>query len=248
MPSKLIAAAMLCRAVLILSAVSLSTSSQAIEMAEFGLPSCFERNNPTALVASGTTLFAFATDPAFERKLCQIDTEIPIHSFAGHVLLPDRTWLIVTHAGLYGLKPTGMVVPLEISEAVGATGAAIAANGRVAITTNNHIAIVDTRKGSIDKLLDAANSNRPYVLPYGTMLVGRDDTVVQLSTETGQKIRTIDVEDEVTGIKRRADGIIVIKTLSEVILYDEDLQEYARFAAPQRLSPCLLPRRSGSRC
>ena len=91
MPSKHVAAAMLCRAVLIITAVSLSTSSQAIEMAEFGLASCFERNNPTALAASDTTLLAVATDPAFERKLCQIDTEIPIHSFAGHVVLPDRT-------------------------------------------------------------------------------------------------------------------------------------------------------------
>jgi hypothetical protein len=248
MPSKRIAAAMLCRSALILSAVSLSTSSQAIEMAEFGLESCFERNNPTALVASDTTLLAVATDPAFERKLCQIDTEIPIHSFAGHVVLPDRTWLIVTHAGLYAFKPSGTVVPLQISDAVGATGAAIGANGRVTITTNDHIAILDMRTGFIDRLLHAAGNNRPYVLPYGTMLAGRDDTVVQLNTETGEEIRAINVGTDVTEIKRRADDIIVVKTLSEVILYDEDLLEYARFAAPQRSSPCLLPRRSGSRC
>ena len=88
MRSNIIAAAVLCAAILITSAVSLSTKSQAIEMAEFGLASCFEGTNPTALAASDTTLLAIATDPAFERKVCQIDTHIPIHSFAGHIKQP----------------------------------------------------------------------------------------------------------------------------------------------------------------
>jgi len=248
MSSHFLRAAMFCGTTLLIFAVSLSTSSQATEVPQFGLAKCFQANNPTGLAPSDTTLLAVAFDPAFENTLCQIDTKIPIDGYSTHVVLPEGDWLVVTHAGLYTFDPSAIVVPLEIEDAVGATGAALGPNGSVAITTTDHIAIVDIENGTLEKLLDVAGNDSPYFLPDGTMLVGRDDKVIQLSAETGQEIRTITVGDQVTEITRRADGIIVAKTPAAVILYGEDFQEYARFVAVQATHPCLRPRRSGSRC
>ena len=248
MSSHVLRAATFCETILLIFAVSLSTSSRAAEVPQFGLAKCFQAQNVTGLTPSYTTLLAVSTDPAFEQMLCQVDTEIPISGLFAHFVLPNRDWLVVTRAGLYRFDPSGMAVALDIEEAVGATGAALGPNGSVAITTADHITIVDIGKGAVDRLLEVAGNDSPRFLPYGTMLVGRGDNVVQLSAETGQEIRTITVGDQVTGITRRADGIIVVKTLTEVILYDEDFQEYARFAGVQATHPCLRPRRSGSRC
>jgi hypothetical protein len=248
MPGHVLAAAVLCRVILLVILVSFGTSGRAAEVPQFGLASCFHANNPKGLAVSYTSLLAVATDPAFERMLCQVDTGIPIAGLFAHFVLPNGDWLVATRAGLYTFDPNGTVVPLGIEEAVGTTGAALGPNGSVAITTADHIAIVNIEKGAVQRLLDVVGNDSPYFLPDGTLLVGRDGKVIQLSTETGQEIRTITVGDQVNEITRRADGIIVVKTSAEVILYDEDFHEYARFAAGQATHPCLRPRRSGSRC
>jgi hypothetical protein len=248
MSSHVLRAATCCETILLIFAVSLSTSSRAAEVPQFGLAKCFQAQNVTGLTPSYTTLLAVSTDPAFEQMLCQVDTEIPISGLFAHFVLPNRDWLVVTRAGLYRFDPSGVAVALDIDEAVGTTGAALGPSGSVAITTDDHIAIVDTEKGTVERLLETAGNDSPYFLPDGTILVGRDDKVVQVSAETGRDLRTITVGDHVIEITRRADGIIMVKTLAEVILYDEDFQEYARFAGVQATHPCLRPRRSGSRC
>ena len=248
MPGHVLPAAITFRAIAFTAAVFLSTSSSAFEVPQFGLASCFQAENPKGLAVSYTSLLAVATDPAFEKRLCQFDTEIPISGLFAHFVLPNGDWLVATRAGLYRFDPSGTVAPLDLVEAVGTTGVALAPNGSSAITTDDHIVIVDTEKGAIQRMLNVVGTDSPHFLPDGTLLVGHDDKVVQVSVETGQKIRTVVVGNQVNDISRRADGVIVVKTAEDIILYDQDLEEYARFAAQQNTHPCLRPRRSGSRC
>lgn len=66
---------------------------------------------------SHRSLLAVATDPAFERTLCRVDTEIPIAGLFEHFVLPNGSWLIATRAGLYTFDINGMTSPLNIREA-----------------------------------------------------------------------------------------------------------------------------------